>query len=186
MNTAVLRRLATGALALSCMAGLPVSTAQAASVGVNTDSVTNLDLSWSFVFGDSDLPIPYVGTFWWAEILPSWTGAGWSVVAKYQHLAGPHGEPAEGAPHLMGSVTFVSGSGAGLIMPVQDHESPFPSHLLAHTGSLTANGPAIDPSLPTPPGFAHQIVTHVPEPEQWALMLAGLLGVGALARRRRS
>lgn len=34
-------------------------------------------------------------------------------------------------------------------------------------------------------GFTRQIVAHVPEPAQWALMLAGLLGVGALTKRHR-
>lgn len=110
---------------------------------------------------------------------------GWSVDAKYLHLGGPHGEPPEVLSHFMGSVSFSAGSGAGMTMPVQDHESPPTSHLGAHTGSLAANGPAIDPGLPHPPGFARQIVAHVPEPAQWALMLAGLLGVGALTKRHR-
>ncbi len=185
MNTPVLRRLAAGALAASCMAGLPVSTAHGVTVIVGTDTITDLHLDWSFSFADSGVPAPYLGVFWWAEILPTWTGTGWKVDASYLHLVGPHGEPPEVLPHSMGSVTFFSGAGAGMIMPVQDHESPPVSHFGAHTGSLAANGPAIVPSLLHPPGFARQIVAHVPEPAQWALMLAGLLGIGALTTRRR-
>jgi hypothetical protein len=167
------------------MAGLPVSPTHAVTVSPVTDTITDLYLDWSFSIGDSGVPAPYVGIFWWAEILPTWTGAGWTVDASYMHLAGPHGELPEFLPHYMGSVTFLSGAGAGMIMPVQDHESPPVSHLGAHTGSLAANGPAIDTSLPLPPGFARQIVAHVPEPSQWALMLAGLLGIGAMTKRRR-
>ena len=49
---------------------------------------------------------------------------------------------------------------------------------------LATHGPATDPSRPMPPGFARQIVTHVPEPAQWWLMLAGLGGLAAMVRRR--
>lgn len=49
---------------------------------------------------------------------------------------------------------------------------------------LATHGPATDPSRPMPPGFARQIVAHVPEPAQWWLMLAGLAGLAAMVRRR--
>jgi hypothetical protein len=186
MTTPTLRRLFAGAFAASCLAGLPVSAVHAVGVIPVTDTVTDLYLDWSFAIGDSGVLAPYVGSYWLAEILPSWTGAGWSVDAWYQHLGGPHLEPPESVMHYMGNVTFVSGFGVGMAMPVQDHELPgaLPPHVGAHTGSLAANGPAIDPSLPLPPGFAQQIVTHVPEPAQWWLMLAGLGGLAAMVRRR--
>lgn len=188
MKNPILRRGTAGAFALSCLAGPLVPTAQAvAVVSVATDTVTDLYLDWSFANADSGVPASYSGTYWLADILPTWTGTGWSVDAWYQHLGGPHGEPPESTMHHMGAVTFLSGSGAAMSMPVQDHELPgAPSpHVGAHTGSLAANGPPIDPSLPTPPGFARQIVAHVPEPAQWWLLLAGLAATGGALRQRR-
>ena len=187
MTNPTLARWMARALAVSCLAAPLVPTAHAVVVvTVGTDTVTDLYLDWSFDNADSGLLASYVGTYWLADILPAWTGTGWSVDAWYQHLGGPHLEPPESVMHHMGNVTFVSGFGAGLAMPVQDHELPgaLPPHVGAHTGSLAANGPAIDPSLPLPPGFARQIVTHVPEPAQWWLMLAGLAGLAAMVRRR--
>lgn len=187
MTNPTLRRGMACAFAVSCLAGPFVPPAQAvATVSVVTDTITDLYLDWSFVNTDSGVTASYLGIFWQADLLPTWTGAGWSVDAWYQHLGGPHGEPAESAMHHMGNVTFFSGFGASMAMPVQDHEFPGlpPPHPGAHTGSLAANGPAIDPSLPLPPGLARQIVAHVPEPAQWWLMLAGLGGLAALGRRR--
>ena len=182
MTTPTLRRLFTGAFAASCLAGLPAPAVHAVGVTPVTDTVTDLYLDWSFAISDSGFLAPYVGSYWLAEILPTWTGMGWSVDAWYQHLGGPHGEPPEPLLHYMGSVTFIAGAGAGMIMPVQDHESLPSSHLGAHIGLLAGNGPPIGAS--PPPGFARQIVAHVPEPAQWWLMLAGLAGLAAMVRRR--
>ena len=74
MTTPTLRRLFAGAFAASCLAGLPVSAVHAVGVIPVTDTVTDLYLDWSFAIGDSGVLAPYVGSYWLAEILPSWTG----------------------------------------------------------------------------------------------------------------
>lgn len=173
-----LRRLVIGCM----LGGAVMFPAAAAGVGVTTDTVVQLDLNWSFSVADNGLTSSWAGTHWEAEMKPTWTGVGWTVQAWYRHLDGPHGELAEGALHNMGSVTFLSGAGGVLVMPTQDHDPPT-IHAGAHSGFLAANGPAIDPLLPIPPGFAREFVTHVPEPSQGLLLLAGLAAL-AVHRRR--
>jgi hypothetical protein len=150
---------------------------------VTTDTITTLDIDWTFYAADSGGMGSYASANWQAWLTPTWTGSQWQVDAWYQHMVGPHGESAEGAPHWIGSVTFTPGSGSFTLMPVQDHLLPTP-HAAAHTGFFNANGPAWTAGG-VPPGFARVFVTHVPEPGQWALLLAGLAGLAGWRRRAR-
>lgn len=166
------------------LAGASLATpaqAVATVTNVTTDNVTTLDIDWTFFAADSGLMGSYASANWQAWLTPTWLGSQWQVDAWYQHLVGPHGESAEGAPHWIGAVIFTPGSGGFTPMPAQDHLLPT-FHASAHTGFVNANGPASADGL-VPPGFSRVFVTHVPEPGQWALLLAGLAGLAGWRRR---
>ena len=150
---------------------------------VTTDTITTLDIDWTFYAADSGGMGSYASANWQAWLTPTWTGSQWQVDAWYQHMVGPHGEIAESAWHSIGSVTFTPGSGSATPVLVQDHLLPT-LHLDAHTVFMAANGPD-SPIGAVPPGFARVFVTHVPEPGQWALLLAGLAGLAGWRRRAR-
>lgn len=148
---------------------------------VTTDTITTLDIDWTFYAGDTGLTGSYASANWQAWLTPTWSGSQWVVYASYQHLVGPHGEAAENASHWIGSAVFTPGSGAFTAMMVQDHLPP-DLHTAAHTGFMNANGPA-SADGGVPPGFSRVFVTHVPEPGQWMLLLAGLVGLAGWRRR---
>jgi hypothetical protein len=142
-----------------------------------TDTVTDLSLSWSWDAAGGTTA--YAGTHWNAVVSTVFFGGSWLVASWYQHLDGPHSEVTEATWHSH-SGSFVPGTGFGM-GGIEDHTPPT-THIDAHHWGLSANGPAIDPSMPIPPGFATQLVHHVPEPASYALMGLGLLAL--LARRR--
>jgi hypothetical protein len=155
-----------------------VSTASAVViVSPTTDTVTDLSLSWSWDAAGGTTA--YSGTHWNAVLSAVFFGGSWLVASWYQHLDGPHSEATEATWHSH-SGSFVPGTGFGM-GGVEDHNPPT-LHVDAHLWGLSANGPAIDPAMPIPPGFATQFVHHVPEPASYALMGLGLLAL--LTRRR--
>lgn len=146
--------------------------------GTPTDTVTDLyvDWAWDAAGGTGS----YSGVHWNAVASTAFFGGTWLVATWYQHLDGPHGEAAEGAWHSH-SGSFVAGTGFGM-GGVEDHYPPT-LHADFHHWGLRANGPAVEPGLPVPPGFATLMVQHpVPEPASYALMALGLAAL--LARRR--
>jgi hypothetical protein len=69
---------------------------------------------------------------------------------------------------------------------------PYATSIQCPIGSLTGCSGALTSDYALLPGVLHAYVANVdgyvpavPEPETWAQMLAGLLGLGGVARRRR-
>jgi hypothetical protein len=174
-----MRTPAKSHIVVGVLVGLGLASPASALVVVTptTDTVTDLSLNWSWdAAGGTTF---YAGANWNAVLSAAFFGGSWLVASWYQHLDGPHSEAAEATWHAH-SGSFVPGSGFGM-GGLEDHDAPT-LHIDAHHWGLSANGPPIDPTLPIPPGFATQLVNHVPEPASYALMVIGL---GALLARRR-
>lgn len=87
--------------------------------------------------------------------------------------------PVQVEPPRAGSVLIVSGSDIGLpIIPEVEHIGP-PSG-----GQIQVGGGSIVVNNQEPVVLTPGVVSAVPEPQTWALLLGGLLALGGVVARR--
>jgi PEP-CTERM motif len=139
------------------------------------DTTSNLVIKWDLDAGFAGTLAPTLTN--WAASLSFDQGANTAAVTS-NHVIAPHGEPAYAPPE------FVYGGliATRLVTPAGVLELPLSSSAsfthVAHTDYFTYF------ALSTNQGYL--IAQHVPEPQAYALALAGVGVAGLLMRRRRA
>ncbi|HMX17274.1 MAG TPA: FxDxF family PEP-CTERM protein [Rhodocyclaceae bacterium] len=188
--------VAASAISLGAMALVGPASAAYFDVPVPTNAYIvfgGLEWAWAYPLpADSGIDLSYQATQGWrlptaAEILNAPAATDFLVLGGNVPFAdnGYTGgtDPVSGATFQAINAAYVSAASAGACA------TPYFSGGYKHCDWQDGNGQPFGPwaGAPGAPSFADQLVVRaVPEPETYAMMLAGLGLLGAAARRRRA